>query len=326
MRIALCVFLIGCAADQPVSVATGELEAWVAGPSLPTPRANHCSAVVGDHVVVIGGNYKQADGSFTKTDEIHAAKLENGVLGAWQLAGKTKSPVTECTATSDGERLFIIDGIYDGEADGRQVYAGPLFGELTSIATLPDIAISSEATVRDDRLYLMDTLLPNEGDQTLTRHRALDGGEWASDDWGIGFRAQAQYAFTDRYVYTLGGYSGDEGNPAQDSVFVADLTGGNIRETTSLPMPLVFGEAIAIDDYVFVIGGRSQVFGGTASTKVFAAHVEGDGSLAAWTELGALPMARTNHEIVVVGDHLVIAGGADSAGGDANVLVSRARF
>lgn len=333
MRIVLsCGLLIGCAAETPApptTLATGELDTWVAGPSLPTPRANHCSAVVGDQVFVIGGNRRLPDGSFAKTDEIHAARLGgDGVLGAWQLAGHTPSPVTECTATGDGERLFVIDGLYDDEGDGRQVLAAPVtdavLGAFVPLATLPDIAISSEATARDGRLHLMDTLLPAEGDQTLTR--TLVDGAWTSADWGIGFRAQAQYAFTARFAYTLGGYTGGEGNPAQPAVFVADLEGGNVRETTALPVPTVFGEAVAVDDYVFVAGGRAQVFGGIASTQVLAAHVEPDGSLGAWRELAALPMARTNHELVVVGDYLVIAGGADGAGGDANVLVSRVRF
>ncbi len=333
MRTALLIVLVGCGAEPPVSVATGQLEAWTPAPALPTPRANHCSAAIGDWVVVIGGNYKQANGEFTKTDEVHAAKLENGVLGAWQLAGHTASPVTECSATSDGTRLFVIDGIYDREADGRQIFAGAfddatgMLAPLASIATLPGAVISSEATVRDDQLLVMDTVLPAEGDQTITLRRPVDGEAWTTDDWGIGFRAQAEYAFSDRFAYTLGGYLGGEGNPASTEVFVASLEGAitNIQPTTPLPEPVMFGEAIAVDDWVFVVGGRSQVFGGTASTKVYAAQAT-DGALGAWAEVAALPMGRTNHELVVVGDYLVVPGGADMAGGDANVLVARARF
>ncbi|MBA2541952.1 MAG: hypothetical protein H0V17_20070 [Deltaproteobacteria bacterium] len=332
MRIAPIVLLTACTTEVPTSVATGQLEAWTAGPSLPTPRANHCSAAIGDWVVVIGGNYKQANGEFTKTDEIHAAKLTGGALGAWQLAGHTASPVTECSATSDGERLFIIDGIYDREQDGRQVFAGTFdegtLSTLTSIATLPGAVISSEATVRDAQLLVMDTLLPNEGDQTVTLRRPIDTDTWTTDDWGIGFRAQAEYAFSERFAYTLGGYLGGEGNPASTEVFVASIENAaitNIRSTAPLPEPVMFGEAVAVDAWVFVVGGRSQVFGGTASTKVYAAQATADGTLGAWAEVSALPMGRTNHELVAVGDFLVLPGGADAMGGDANVLIARVR-
>jgi len=325
MRSSLLILVVACGAEPPSNAATGSLEAWTTGTPLPTPRANHCNAVIDDWVLVIGGNHKRADGTFAKTDEIHAAQLVDGQLGAWQLAGRTPSPVTECSATSDGGRLFVIDGIYDREADGRQVLAAPfadgVLAPLASLGAVPGAVISSEATVRDGELIVMDTILPADGDQTITLRRPLDGGAWVTDDWGIGFRAQAQYAFG-RFAYTLGGYLGGEGNPATTEVFVGAAT---IRPTTPLPTPVMFGEAIAVDDWVFVVGGRDQVFGGTASTKVYAAQAASDGSLGAWTET-ALPIGRTNHELATVGDHLVLLGGADQAGGDATVLISRVRF
>lgn len=330
MRTAIAMVSLMACAGEPVRVATGQLEEWTAGPVLPTPRANHCSAAIGDWVLAIGGNFKQPSGEFAKTDEIHAVRVtDDGVMGAWQLAGRTASPVTECSATTDGARLYVIDGIYDVEADGRQVFAAPfdqatgLLGELASTSTLPSAVISSEAAVRDGRLIVMDTLLEAEGDRTVTY--TFDADAWLTADWGIGFRAQAEYAFSDRFAYTLGGYTGAEGNPATSEVFVATLDIRDVRPTTPLPEPVIFGEAVAVDDWVFVVGGRSQVFGGVASTRVFAAQAI-DGALGAWREVAELPMGRTNHELVLVGDDLVVVGGADAAGGDANVLMARVRF
>ena len=330
MRTAIAMVGLMACTGEPVSVATGQLEEWTVGPALPTPRANHCSAAIGDWVLAIGGNFKQPSGEFAKTDEIHAARVtDDGVMGAWQLAGRTASPVTECSATTDGARLYVIDGIYDVETDGRQVFAAPfdqatgMLGELGSTSTLPSAVISSEAAVRDGRLLVMDTLLEAEGDRTVTY--TFDADAWLTADWGIGFRAQAEYAFSDRFAYTLGGYTGGEGNPATSEVFVATLDIRDVRPTTPLPEPVIFGEAVAVDDWVFVVGGRSQVFGGVASTRVFAAQAI-DGALGAWREVAELPMGRTNHELVLVGDDLVVVGGADAAGGDANVLMARVRF
>jgi hypothetical protein len=330
MRTAIAMVSLMACAGEPVRVATGQLEEWTAGPVLPTPRANHCSAAIGDWVLAIGGNFKQPSGEFAKTDEIHAARVtDDGVMGPWQLAGRTASPVTECSATTDGARLYVIDGIYDVETDGRQVFAAPfdqatgMLGELGSTSTLPSAVISSEAAVRDGRLLVMDTLLEAEGDRTVTY--TFDADAWLTADWGIGFRAQAEYAFSDRFAYTLGGYTGGEGNPATSEVFVATLDIRDVRPTTPLPEPVIFGEAVAVDDWVFVVGGRSQVFGGVASTRVFAAQAI-DGALGAWREVAELPMGRTNHELVLVGDDLVVVGGADAAGGDANVLMARVRF
>jgi hypothetical protein len=317
--------------EPPPNVATGSLDAWQQAPALPTARANHCTAAIGDYVLVIGGNFKQGE-SFAKTDEIHAAKITaDGTFGAWQLAGRTPSPVTECSATSDGRTLYILDGLYDNEADERQVFAAELddtgtLAPLAAMTTLPQIAISSEASVHGGDLVMMDTVLPQDGDQTVTLRMPLAGGAWITDDWGIGFRAQAQHAFAKDFAYTIGGYKGEAGNPVSAEVFVATLGTAGARPTTALPVPTAFGEAIAVDDFVFVVGGRDQVFGAPAKTTVLAAPIQTDGSLGTWTTLPPLPIARTNHELALVGDFLVISGGAGAMGGDTNVLATRVRF
>ena len=335
-RILVLVPVVGCATEpaDPIipSSATGELAAWQSVAPLPVARANHCSTGIGDWLLVIGGNHKEAAG-FVKTAEIHAARLApDGTLGAWQLAGTAPSPVTECSATSDGTSLFLIDGIYDEEADARQVWTAALdatghLGPLTSLGALPEIVISSEATVRDGELLVMDTRLPAEGDTTVTLRTQLTAPlAWTVDDWGIGFRAQAQYAFGDKFTFVLGGYRGDTGNPVTAETFVAPAAFAAPRSTQPLPTPTSFGEAVAVDDWVFVAGGRGQVFGASGTTTVVAAQHDTDGNLGAWHAVAALPMIRTNHELVTVGDFLVLTGGAGDGPGDTTVLTARVRY
>ncbi|MEO7097092.1 MAG: kelch repeat-containing protein [Polyangiales bacterium] len=344
-RVLVLAPLIGCASDPaaipaPTSAATGELAAWtMAAPQLPTARANHCSAVIDDWMIVIGGNRKEGTG-FVKTDEIHGLQIHaDGTFGTWLLLGRTPSPVSECSATSDGRTLYVIDGLYDRETDARQVWSAELdragtLGALTSLGRLPadTIAISSEATVRAGELLLMDTRLPNEGDSTVTLRTPLVAPlAWTTDDWHIGFRAQSQYAFTADTAFVLGGYKGDAGNPVSAETFAAAIGDagaiGASHATAALPTPTAFGEAVAVDDWVFVVGGRSQALGGTnGSMTAVAAHVEADGSLGAWKTVAALPMLRTNHELAVVGDYLVLTGGAGTGPGDTTVLTARVRY
>jgi len=59
--------------------------------------------------------------------------------------------------------------------------------------------------------------------------------------------------------------------------------------------------------------------------RLYGAHVEADGSLGAWQTVAALPMLRTNHELAVVGDYLVLMGGAGMGPGDTTVLTARVR-
>ena len=333
-RVALLIFAGACSGGG--SSADGQLDAWQQAAPLPVARANHCSAVIGDTVFVIGGNTK-VGANFVKTDTIHAGKVAADGTITWTLAGHTPSPVSECTAVADGNRLFLIDGLYDIEADARGVFTATFdakTGQLdvfAPFATLPQIALSSEAAIHDDTLLMMDTLLPAEGDKTVTlRTSTTAPAAWSMDEWGVPFLAQAQYAFTDSFAFTIGGYKGDPGNPVSADVFAGKITaGGKIdltRSSTPLPMPISHGEAVAVDDYLFVVGGRNQVLGAPGTTTVLSARIADDeASLDPWQPLAPLPVARTNHELSLVGDFLVVTGGAVNGPGDTTVLVARVR-
>ena len=335
MRIASLFFLVGCVSapdpEPEKPLATGAVGAWQPGPALPTPRANHCSAVIDNWVLVIGGTYSTG-GGFVKTDEIHAAQLVDGQLGPWQLAGRTRSAVSECNATSSGRTLYIIDGIYENEGDGRLVWTAELdttgrIGDMVTLGTLPadTIAISSEAAVRDGKLLLADTRLPAEGDTTVLLRSPLATMSWTVEDWQIGFRAHAQYAFANKFIYTIGGYH-DPAVGALSDVFVAPVAGGPATQTTALPTAVGWGEGAAVDDWLFVVGGRAITFGAPGTTNVFAAPIQADGALGSWVPATALPMPRTNHDLVLAGDYLVLTGGAANGPGDATVLVAQVRF
>ena len=324
--------------DPPPNVANGSLENWQTAAPLPTARANHCSAVIGNTLLVVGGNRK-VGADFVKTDEIHAGTIAADGTITWTLAGRTPSPVSECTATSDGRTLYVLDGLYDRADDGRKVFSATLddanlLSPLAPFGMLPQIAISSEAAVRNGSLLMMDTVLPMEAGtpegKTVTLGTSLAAPEWVAYDWSIGFRAQAQYAFTKNFAYTIGGYKPDAGNPVTIDVFYAPISmqGGIVHPmpTASIPTPTAFGEATAVDDYIFIAGGRKQAFGADGTSAVYAAHVLPTGELEAWQPVTALPMGRTNHELAVVGDFLVVTGGAVNGPGDANVFVSRVRF
>ena len=327
------------AAPDDNRVADGEVGPWAAGPAMTVARANHCEVAVGSWVVVIGGNHSDGQGGFAATDEIDAAELAaDGTLGPWQVAGHTASPVSEPTCTSDGSTIYVIDGLYDDQADAGQVFAADLdatghLGALTSLGALPAgvVAIESGAAVRGGELLVMYTELPDDGNTTVTLRTPLGGGAlaWTTDDWKIGFREQAEYAFTATAALVVGGY-GSDADVVFDDVFTAPIAAdgsvGSAAATAALPTPVAFGKAVAVDDVVFVSGGRAQVFGAGGTTGVFAAPLRFDGTTAGWTAATALPVARTNHAMAQVGDYLVVTGGAATGPGDTTVLIAQDRF
>jgi hypothetical protein len=327
------------AADAAADVATGMVGAWQSGAALPIARANACATAIDDWVIVVGGNRAQGSG-FVATDEIDAAQLgADGTLGAWQVAGHAPSAVSQCNATSDGRTLCVVDGIYDRQADGGQVWTATLddtghLGALASRGALPSgvVAISTGAAVASGTLLLMHDIVPtgdtDPGDVQTLRTPLGGALAWSVDDWHVPFRAQAQYAFAPHAILALGGYH-DPAIGALDDALSAPMLAGPVVgapvATTRLPAPTAFGTATIVDDWVFVVGGRAAVFGAPGSTDVVAAPLAADGTVGAWQSAAALPVARTNHAAALVGDFLVVVGGAASGPGDTTVLVARVR-
>ena len=346
-RLALAVCLAACnqGTNATVDAATGAhadgtVGAWSTLTPLPLPRANHCAAVVGGWLLVIGGNYLPPGATDFKTiDAIHAAPLQpDGSLGPWQQAGKTPSPVYECTATGDASRLYIVDGIYDDMTSGGQVWAADLstagmLSALTSISTLPAgaNALYADAWVHGSTLYAATSNL--DKNMTGTLHAPITGnslGSWNEDDWRPGFVGHPQYAFTGSYFFVLGGYqSADAGLVAIPDVSGAPLNSsgmiGSRFKTISLDAPTAFGTAIAVDDYLFIVGGKEGVFSAPGVATVESAHVGSNGQLDTWTAQTSLPAGRTNHAIALGGDFLYVTGGGMNGPGLDTVYSARVR-
>jgi hypothetical protein len=326
----------GGAGGSPANVANGTLEGWQTLAPMPEARANHCSAVVGGWLVVVGGNTKPAGSDeFVSSALVHAAKLEaDGALGPWQQAGAMPSAVTECTAAAHGDELLVLDGIYADEAHEEQVWAATIdasgmFAAFTSIGSVPQRFLSTDAAVIDDTLYVMATQLPDSGDAVLTYSASLASGlgAWEPRAWLTGFRGKAQHAIADGAVFVMGGYL-TGASEVVDRVDGAPITAGDVGEPfagEALPQPTTSGDAIAVDGWVFVVGGRRQVIAGTAAADVVAAPI-GASSLGPWAVLASLPEGRSNHELALGGDWLYLTGGGFDGPGLDTVFAARVRF
>lgn len=324
--------------------ANGQLGTWQTATALPVARANHCSVAIDNWVLAIGGNRSDGSGGFVNTDEIDAAQVSaDGTVGAWQVAGHLPSPGSQSTCVTDGHTLYVIDGIFDDQTVGGQVWASAWSstGQLaafSSLGALPagDSAISEAATILDGMLLLTTSNTPGSGsdpgNDTFTLATPIGASTalaWSSTTWpGLEFIAQAELAFSGTAAYVIGGYD-DPSVGAVTNAYVAPIghgaTLGSATATTALPAAVAFGRAAIVDSWVFVVGGRSMVYAANATTTVYASEIAANGALGTWSTPTALAMPRTNHALVLVGDYLVLTGGGDGGPGDTTVLVSRAR-
>ena len=144
-------------------------------------HANHCAVYASGFRVVIGGNHKPAGSSaFQNIADVHVARVNgDGSLGAWQVAGKTRSPVSLCTAASDGNDIVLVDGIYDdgplgGKTRRATLSSDGVLGAWQELGAMPTNvrALSSTADVRDGSLRAAYARLQDSGDGiAVLRHR-----------------------------------------------------------------------------------------------------------------------------------------------------------
>jgi len=319
------------------ATANGTVGAWQTLGAMPHARANFCATVVGEFIVVIGGNYPD-DGGFTKLDEIDVARFHaDGSLDAWKVAGHAPSPVTECTAgaSASTSTLYLIDGIYDDASKQGHVFSADIasdgtFPALADVGTLPAgmDAFDDVAFFAAGKTWSTVSLL--SGSCGL-----ISGpGTWNETDFLGEFRGRPQWAYASAsgatYAYVIGGYSdADAGNMvlASGSGAKIDATGavtGGVA-VADLPKPTTFGMAASADDFVFVIGGRGAIFTGTPRTDVLSAQASPGGALGAWSAQTSLPSPRTNAAAVVAGNFLYVLGGANTAATD-TVYAAQVRF
>jgi hypothetical protein len=303
---------------------------------MPIPRANHCSVSAAGYLVVLGGNYAADGGAFVSTDAVNVAPLHaDGSLGAWSQAGTTPSPVNGCTVVASGSTIYLLDGIYDDMNDQGQSFAAVLsssgtLGPWKSLGPLPDgqdVFYSTAWIASDSRLYVVDSSLT--ATTILSAPTSPTFGSWSQENWLSGFLGRPEYAYTGSYLYALGGYlSDDAGNPSVMTSTVSPLANATVGApfpTTPLPMPITYGNAIAVDDWVFVIGGKTSLFG-SGVPDTYSAPVGAGGQLGAWASQASLSEGRTDMSVTLAGDFFYLTGGGYMGPGVDTVFIAQVRF
>ncbi|MGH7283626.1 MAG: hypothetical protein ACRELY_19035 [Polyangiaceae bacterium] len=346
--------------------ANGTVGAFSTGPTMPSPRANHCAVATDGYLIVIGGNYKDTtSGNFVSLSSVDAAKINaaDGSIGDWKTIGQTPSPVSSCTAAAHGNTIYLLDGIYDDESAGGKVYSASIgadgtLAQFQSIGAMPensDVYASTawidgpdggetlsvfnsvlSVALEDDAGFLITDDAGNEtiidaGALTILQS-PLSGIAWTEAPFLNAFRGSPELAYSSGFVYAMGGYPGSaDGGPPD---FPMEVNGaarqstslGASFSTTALPMATMFGQAVAVDGFVFVVGGRDDIFSGTPRADVISAPIDADGSIGGWATQTSMPEPRTNGRVVSYGNFMYVTGGGNDGPGLDSVFIARVRF
>ena len=299
------VYYIGGTSGAPrlattnVSVATLDaagLSAWAAGTPLPEARAHASVAFFAGKAYVIGGASDTAPA--TASVYVGTPDLTTGLITAWERIDALELPAARSGAAvavvSDG--IVVLGGEGTDRSPTTTVWKAKLAanGDLepwASFMELPEPRSFSAAALVGDSIYVW-------------------GGDNASGPAAEVLRGDIAVA------PTVGGHSAPVVNPDQGDAEIGTIyrwDGG--PQEGNLPTPRDGAALWSANGTLYVAGGTID---GTASTSVlWAAPVAATG-VTKWTsvELSNLPAdgARVGASGIVIGGHVLLLGGADTAG------------
>ncbi len=185
--------LSGGSSDKVFALRNG---AWVPLPSLPTPRIAAAAAVVGDKIVVVGG---QTGGKLNPTTEVFDGT-------AWHDAAPIPTPREHLTATTDGTYVYAVGG--RDLSSSKNTFAferfDPATGTWQTMPNMPTARGGVAAAFIDGRIVAAGGEEPTRVLATVEAYD-IDTGTWSTlAPLGVPRHGMAMAAIGDS-VFTVGG-------------------------------------------------------------------------------------------------------------------------
>lgn len=248
---------------------------WSAGPELLNARDHHASFVMqaGNANFLYVAGGRQLGAGITSS--IERSRIANdGSLGEWENAGQLASAVGGHAVAQRGKVVALIGGTEKSKS-------------------------STKVSVG---------LVNSEGDIRWTAGPSLSVPRFHGTAAVIG-----------KFVYVFGGFPDNARFVGTDVIERAEFDDTGLSDWTvvgQLPSRYTHQATVAFGKHVYLISGTPTA--ATPSNEksvpdILHATAGDDGTLSAWTKIGALPAPRSTHAATVVGTQLIVAGGSDVA-------------
>jgi serine/threonine protein kinase/N-acetylneuraminic acid mutarotase len=276
--------------------------AWVPLPRLNHARAAAGAAVVGDKIVVFGG---QADGKLVPQTEVFDGER-------WTDVAELPTPREHIGAASDGRYAYAVGGraLSADQNTGTLERYDPESDTWTKLDSMPEAAGSVGATYAAGRVFAIG------GESTTSVSDSVQAydipkGRWSKLPSLPTARHGVAAATLDGAVYAIGGATEPGHVGSTKEADVLDLSGGPAQTTAGLswrtvadaPEPTQYAGSTEVGGRVWLMGGISA---GEQATTETAAY---DRAINTWTAGPKLPQAL--HHVMAVtyqGDPVVIGG------------------
>jgi serine/threonine protein kinase/N-acetylneuraminic acid mutarotase len=278
--------------------------AWEALPRLNHPRAAAAAAVVGDKIVVVGG---QADGKLVPQTEVFDGE-------SWKDVAEMPTPREHLGAASDGRYLYAVGGreLSADENVGALERYDPASDSWTKLEGMPTASGSLGAAYAGGRLITVG------GESSTSASDAVQAYEIQKQRWSqlpnlpSARHGVALTALKDT-LYAVGGATVPGHFESTKTAEVLDLSGAadggpatadvKWRAIRDAPFPRQYAASTAVGGRVWLFGGLGE--GETASADT-AAY---DRAINIWTTGPKLPRPLHHFMAVTYGGEAVVIGG-----------------
>jgi N-acetylneuraminic acid mutarotase len=308
--------------------ADGTLDAFatVSGVTLTTARSDAACAIVGDEILVIGGN-----GASGKLASIERAVVDpDGTLEAFTTDAQTlPTPRAGAAAIATAGSLYVIGG--EASSGVKTIVESAAIapdGTLGTFAATTGVGLASArayftAAVLGSTVYVAGgtgaggTDIATIESATVAPDGTLGSFSLVSGVQTMVARHGAAVAFARDRVFMIGG-STQTGELASIESASVDNDGAlatfNTLPTVPLSGPRIEGTSVMIGDRLYLIGG-ADVMLLTPRNDVDSATVLPDGSLGAFSLVSGVTLTSTrlSSSIAVIGSYVYVIGGTDTS-------------
>ena len=278
-------------------------DAWEQLPPLNHPRAAAAAAVVGDKIVVVGG---QANGKLVPQTEVFDGD-------SWQDVADIPTPREHLGAASDGRYLYAVGGrelAADKNLPTLERY-DPGSDSWTKLKDMPEATGSVGAAYAGGRVVTVG------GESTTSASDAVLGYDIQKQAWSKlpnlpSPRHGVAVTSLKNVIYAIGGATAAGHVDSTSDAEVLDVSGGKAapsalnvkwRAIRSAPFRTQYGGATAVAGRIWMFGGIAANEKGTDETAVF------DRALNIWTEGPKLPRPLNHFSAVTYRGEPVVIGG-----------------
>jgi hypothetical protein len=342
-----CYSAVGGVINTTADVATVSIDltgnitgSWSTSASLGTARESFGAASVNGYIYVYAGN-NTAGVAQSSTEYASVSAL--GAVGTWATTSAYPTALIGVagTANPNGYIYGFAGGTTGGGTSVTAYYAKPASdgtipasgaGSWTATTSIPNPTSYSSAYFDKGFIYLAGGTAGNNGSIVSVQVNA-DGSipnSWASNQGLTSIRDSPTTVIAQGNIYVCGGYSSSA--PVGDCSFGVVNNGGSGSPSSwtnpqGLPTGRTFGSATAANGYLYYLASCTNADcgpgPGSEQTTVYYTKILSDGSLTnPWTSAtNAMPLARGQSSVAVVGNYIYAIGGWNTSQGPTNSVM-----